>query len=469
MKYKRTKIICTIGPSTESFSSIKKLHEAGMNVARLNMSHSDHKNAKKIIDRIKKLNQSVENPVGILLDTQGPEIRTGDTSQVVNLEPGQLVSFTIRDEVDVETTSIRVHYDELIQSVNVGTLISLDNGLLNFKVLKKSKNELECKVLDGGKLGSKRHVNLPGIRINLPSVTEKDKRDIAFGLKEDVDFIALSFVRNASDIDDLKEVLRNKAKKVKIISKIEDREGLSNIEEICQVSDSVMVARGDLGIETDLANLPNIQRKIMSNCARYGVRSIVATHLLESMIDNPTPTRAEVTDVANAIYEGADAVMLSGETTIGKYPIESVKFISRIAKQTEKYRTLGYESQLISKTDWQHLGVAAKDIAESIKADGIIAITRSGQTAEIVANAKPFMIPIFAFSNNKKTIKQLSLTGSVHAYKSSMYSDHEKNLQSIMKILKKELSPTRELKFVVISGILSENSADAIEVRSLKT
>ena len=469
MKFKRTKIICTIGPSTESFSSIKKLHEAGMNVARLNMSHSDHKNAKKVIDRIKKLNQSIETPVGILLDTQGPEIRTGDTSQVVNLEPGQLVSFTIRDEVDVETTSIRVHYDELIQSVNVGTLISLDNGLLNFKVLKKSKNELECKVLDGGKLGSKRHVNLPGIRINLPSVTEKDKRDIAFGLKEDVDFIALSFVRNASDIDDLKDILKNKTKTVKIISKIEDREGLSNIEEICEVSDSVMVARGDLGIETDLANLPNIQRKIMSNCAKYGVRSIVATHLLESMIDNPTPTRAEVTDVANAIYEGADAVMLSGETTIGKYPIESVKFISRIAKQTEKYRTLGYESKLISKTDWQHLGVAAKDIAESIKADGIIAITRSGQTAEIVANAKPFMIPIFAFSNNKKTIKQLSLTGSVHAYKSSMHSDHEKNLQSIMKILKKELSPTRELKFVVISGILSENSADAIEVRSLST
>tara|TARA_B100001027_G_scaffold69177_1_gene47221 strand:- start:52 stop:1461 length:1410 start_codon:yes stop_codon:yes gene_type:complete len=467
MKHKRTKIICTIGPSTLSYSSIKKLYEAGMNVARLNMSHSDHKNAKKIIERIKKLNKSLKVPVGILLDTQGPEIRTGDTSQVVNLEPGQLVSFTIRDELDVETTSIRVHYDELIESVKVGTLISLDNGLLNFKVLKKSKNELECKVLDGGKLGSKRHVNLPGIRINLPSVTEKDKRDIAFGLKEDVDFIALSFVRNASDIDDLKEVLKNKAKKVKIISKIEDREGLSNIEEICAVSDSVMVARGDLGIETDLANLPNIQRKIMSNCAKYGVRSIVATHLLESMIENPTPTRAEVTDVANAIYEGADAVMLSGETTIGKYPIESVKFISRIAKQTEKYRTLGYEKQLISKTDWQHLGVAAKDIAESIKADGIIAITRSGQTAEIVSNAKPFMIPIFAFSNNKKTIKQLSLTGSVHAYKSSMYTDHEKNLQSIMKILKKELSPTRDLKFVVISGIHSENSADAIEVRSL--
>ncbi len=465
---KRTKIICTIGPATESYASLKKLYKAGMNVARLNMSHSDHKNAKKIIDRIRKLNKQVKNPVGILLDTQGPEIRTGDTSEVVNLEPGQLVSFTVRDEIDVETTSIRVHYDELIQSVSVGTLISLDNGLLNFKVLKKTKNQLECKVLDGGKLGSKRHVNLPGIRINLPSITEKDKRDIAFGLKENVDFIALSFVRDASDIEDLKKILKTKIKKIKIISKIEDREGLSNIDDICKVSDAVMVARGDLGIETDLANLPNVQRKIMSSCAKYGVNSIVATHLLESMIENPTPTRAEVTDVANAIYEGADAVMLSGETTIGKYPTEAVNFISRIATQTEKYRTLGYEEKLISETDWQYLGIAAKNIAESIGADGIIAITRSGQTAEIVSNAKPFMKPIFAFSNDKKTINQLSLSGSVHAYYSPMYASHEKNISSVMSILKKELNPKSDLKFVVISGILSEKSADAIEIRALK-
>ena len=465
---KRTKIICTIGPATESYSSIRELYKAGMNVARLNMSHSDHRKAKKVIGWIKKLNERVKNPVGILLDTQGPEIRTGDTSEIVDLEPGQLVSFTIRDEVDVETTSIRVHYDELIQSVDEGTLISLDNGLLNFKVLNKSKNQLECQVLDGGKLGSKRHVNLPGIRINLPSVTEKDKKDIAFGLKEDVDFIALSFVRDASDISDLKKVIKNRSKKVKIISKIEDREGLSNIEEICEASDGVMVARGDLGIETDLSNLPNIQRKIMSNCARYGVRSIVATHLLESMIENPTPTRAEVTDVANAIYEGADAVMLSGETTIGKYPIESVDFIHRIAKQTEKYRTLGYEDKLVIDTDWQHLGVAAKNIAESINADGIIAITRSGQTAEIVSNAKPFLIPIYAFSNNKKTIKHLSLAGSVNAFYSPTYSNHEKNINSVMRILSEELAPRRNLKFVVISGILSEHSADAIEIRNLE-
>lgn len=439
-----------------------------MNVARLNMSHSDHKSAKKIIDRIKKLNKSISTPVGILMDTQGPEIRTGDTDNIVDIKTGEIVTFTVRDDSDVESTSIRVHYDELIDSVNVGTLISLDNGLMNFKVLNKTENQLECKVLDGGKLGSKRHVNLPGIRINLPSVTEKDKKDIAFGLKEDVDFIALSFVRDASDIDDLEKILKKKRNKIKIISKIEDQEGLSNIEEISKASDGVMVARGDLGIETDLSDLPNIQRKIMSTCARNGKRSIVATHLLESMIENPTPTRAEVTDVANAIYEGSDSVMLSGETTIGKYPVECVEFISRIANQTEKYKTLGYEKKLTVNTDWQHLGVAAKTIAESIEADGIIAITRSGITAEIVSNAKPFTTPVFAFSNSRKTLRHLSIAGSINGFYSPMHLDHEKNISYILGLLKKELKPKQRMKFVVISGVLSEKSADAIEIRYLE-
>lgn len=468
MTFKRTKIICTIGPSTQSFSVLKQMQKEGMNVVRLNMSHSDHKSAKKIIDKIKRLNKQIKNPIGILMDTQGPEIRTGDTNNVIDLTTGEVVTFTIRDESDVESTSIRVHYDELINSVSVGTLISLDNGLLNFEVLKKTENQLQCKVLDGGKLGSKRHVNLPGIRINLPSITEKDKLDIAFGLKEDVDFIALSFVRNASDVEGLKSFLKSKSKKIKIISKIEDQEGLSNIDEITQCSDGVMVARGDLGIETDLSDLPNIQRKIMSKCAKYGKRSIVATHLLESMINNPTPTRAEVTDVANAIYEGADAVMLSGETTIGSYPVECVRFIKRIAYKTEKYRTLGYEDKLIASTDWQHLGIAAKTIAQSIEADGIIAITRSGSTAEIVSNAKPYRMPVFAFSNNKKTLKHLSLAGSVNAYYTSLPKDHEKNISGILSFLKKELNPDKRMKFVVISGILSESSADAIEIRNLE-
>ena len=467
MNFKRTKVICTIGPATQSYSSLKKLKEAGMDVIRINMSHSDHKFAKKVIERTKKLNETLSSPVGILLDTQGPEIRTGETSQIIDLKPGEKVAITVRDETDVELSSIHVNYEDLISKVSVGDLISVDNGLMNFEVLQKEEALLYCKVLHGGRLGSKRHVNIPGVRIDLPSITKKDKEDILFGMKQDVDFIALSFVRSASDVEDLKDFLKSRLKKVKIISKIEDKEGLANLDLITRVSDGVMVARGDLGIETDLANLPNIQRKIMHRCAKWGRRSIVATHLLESMIDNPIPTRAEVTDVANAIYEGADAVMLSGETSIGNYPVECVEFISRIAKQTEKYNTLGYEKDLHLESDWHHLGVAAKNIAERIDADGIIAITRSGLTAQIVCNAKPSSMPVFSFTNNRKTLRQMSLSGSLINYYSAISTDHEKTVKRVLKILKNKLKPEKEMKFVLISGVMSENSADAIEIRSI--
>ena len=467
MNLKRTKVICTLGPATQSYSSLKKLKEAGMDVIRINMSHSDHKFAKKVIERTTKLNETLSSPIGILMDTQGPEIRTGDTSQIIDLKPGEKVAITVRDETDVESTSIHVNYEDLINKVKVGNLISVDNGLMNFEVLKKEEALLHCKVLHGGRLGSKRHVNIPGVRIDLPSLTEKDKQDILFGMRQDVDFIALSFVRSASDVEDLKGFLKSSLNKVKIISKIEDKEGLKNIDLITRVSDGVMVARGDLGIETDLANLPNIQRKIMHRCAKWGRRSIVATHLLESMINNPIPTRAEVTDVANAIYEGADAVMLSGETSIGNYPVECVEFISRIAEQTEKYNTLGYEKDLNLESDWHHLGVAAKNIAEQIEADGIIAITRSGLTAQIVSNAKPSSMPVFAFTNNRKTLRQMSLSGSLINYYSPISADHEKTVKQVLKILKNELNPQKEMKFVLISGVMSENSADAIEIRSI--
>ena len=245
------------------------------------------------------------------------------------------------------------------------------------------------------------------------------------------------------------------------------RQGLDNIDEICKSSWGVMVARGDLGIETSLTDLPNIQRRIMYACGKWGKRSIVATHLLESMIEKPTPTRAEVTDVANTIYEGADAIMLSGETSVGKYPVECIKFLKSIADRSEKFRTLGYEQKLELNGDWEYLAKTARDLAESIEADGIIVITRSGYSANLVSNAKPFMKPVYAFSNNKKTVSQLSLAGSVQAFLSPMYSDHERNINSIMKILRKVLSPSRDLKFVVISGLLSEFSADAIEIRPL--
>jgi pyruvate kinase len=317
--------------------------------------------------------------------------------------------------------------------------------------------------LDGGKLGSKRHVNLPGVRVNLPSITSKDFDDINFGMINNVDFIALSFVRDTEDLEKLQKILDSKKSKAKIIAKIENQEGLDNIHQISQASWGVMVARGDLGIETSLTDLPNIQRRIMHACAKWGRRSIVATHLLESMIENPTPTRAEVTDIANAIYEGADAIMLSGETSIGKYPYECVKFLKSIAKKTEKFKTLEYEKSYAPDSDWQHIGLAAKDLAESINADGIIAITRTGKTAQYISNSKPNGIPIFTFTANKKTLNQLTLVGSTKSFYLTNLSNHEKTLENVCKILKNYYARDN-LKFIMVSSIFSEEHSEAIQI-----
>ena len=467
MTFSRTKIICTIGPATKDLKTLKTLYNNGMNVARINMSHADHRSAKSIIDRIHKINADPKSrfgPIGILLDTQGPEIRTGDTNITQDLKVGDEVTLTVRDQVDVETSSIKINYKDLIESVNPGSRISVDNGLINFKVLKKESETLLCKVLDGGKLGSKRHVNLPGVRINLPSITSKDMDDINFGIKNKVDFIALSFVRDKEDLQKLQQILNKKKSYAKIIAKIENQDGLDNINDICKFSWGVMVARGDLGIETSLTDLPNIQRKIMHACAKWGRRSIVATHLLESMISNPTPTRAEVSDIANAIYEGADAIMLSGETSIGKYPKECVQFLKSIAIKTEKFPTLGYEKNLISTSDWEHIGVAAKNLAEATNADGIIAITRTGNTATYVANAKPNGIPIYTFTNNKDTYKKLSLVGSSYSYMIGSIRDHDKTLNKVIKILKNKYDKKTKLKFILASGIFSEEHSEAIQI-----
>ena len=467
MTFSRTKIICTIGPATKDLKTLKTLYNNGMNVARINMSHADHRSAKSIIDRIHKINADPKSrfgPIGILLDTQGPEIRTGDTNITQDLKVGDEVTLTVRDQVDVETSSIKINYKDLIESVIPGSRISVDNGLINFKVLKKESETLLCKVLDGGKLGSKRHVNLPGVRINLPSITSKDMDDINFGIKNKVDFIALSFVRDKEDLQKLQQILNKKKSYAKIIAKIENQDGLDNINDICKFSWGVMVARGDLGIETSLTDLPNIQRKIMHACAKWGRRSIVATHLLESMISNPTPTRAEVSDIANAIYEGADAIMLSGETSIGKYPKECVQFLKSIAIKTEKFPTLGYEKNLISTSDWEHIGVAAKNLAEATNADGIIAITRTGNTATYVANAKPNGIPIYTFTNNKDTYKKLSLVGSSYSYMIGSIRDHDKTLNKVIKILKNKYDKKTKLKFILASGIFSEEHSEAIQI-----
>ena len=467
MEHTRTKVICTIGPATKDLVTLKKLYNNGMNVVRINMSHATHKSAKSVIENIKKINNDPKSkfgPIGILLDTQGPEIRTGDTEQTLDLKVGDEVTLTVRDQVDVETSSIKINYKGLIKSVNPGSKITVDNGLINFEVLSKEEETLLCRVLDGGKLGSKRHVNLPGVRVNMPSITSQDLVDIDFGIKNKVDFIALSFVRDKEDLDKLQKILNKAKSKAKIIAKIENQEGLDNIDEICQSSWGVMVARGDLGIETSLTDLPNIQRRIMHACGKWGKRSIVATHLLESMIENPTPTRAEASDVANAIYEGADAVMLSGETSVGKYPTECVDFLKSIAAKTEKFNTLDYEKNLISSSDWQHIGITAKHLAEQTNADGIIAITRTGETANLVSNAKPKGFPIYTFTNNKSTYTQLSLIGSSKPYLIGRLNNHDKALEKVISILKKEHDTSESLKFILVSGIFSESHSEAIQI-----
>ena len=467
MNFTRSKIICTVGPATDSIRSLRQLHKCGMNVVRINMSHATHTSALKVITKINKINESSDSmlpKIGILLDTQGPEIRTGDTSIPIELKVGDEIKLTIRDEIDVETSSIKVNYKDLVHSVDVGSRISVDNGLINFKVLSKDSETLFCKVLHGGKLGSKRHVNLPGVRVNLPSITAKDIQDINFGIKHNVDFIAASFVRNKEDLKILDEILKDKKSSAKIIAKIENQDGLDNIDEICQSAWGVMVARGDLGIETSLTDLPNIQRDIMFACAKWGKRSIVATHLLESMIKNPTPTRAEVTDIANAIYEGADAIMLSGETSIGKYPQECVEFLKSISFKTEKFKTLGYEKNLNKNSDWEYIGVAAKDLAESINADGIVAVTRTGKTANYISNAKPNGIPIFTFTNNKSTLKQLSLVGSTLPFYVSRLNDHDKTMKNVEKVIQKYYGHKQNMKFIMVSGIFSEEHSEAIQI-----
>lgn len=465
----KTKIIATIGPSTNKYNDLRDLHSAGMNVARINMSHASHADAISIVESIQKLNKiqsDLFGPIGILLDTQGPEIRTGINHSDIDLQTGDVVNLTIRDDVDVETSSIKINYKGLIRSVDKGSKISIDNGLLNFQVLAKDKENLKCKVLDGGTLGSKRHVNLPGVRVDLPSITKKDRKDISFAIKHNVSFIALSFVRSANDIVTLRSILKRKKSQIKIIAKIENQEGLDNIHEITQAADMVMVARGDLGIETDLADLPNIQRRIMYASAKWGRRSIVATHLLESMINNPTPTRAEVTDVANAIYEGSDAVMLSGETSIGKYPIQCIKMIKKIASKTEHFRTLGYEKFLQDNSDWQNIAKGARDLASRVNADAIVIITRSGQTANVVSNTKPFRMPIFAFTNNKDTFHQLSLVGGMQPRFIKSITNQSRTISRIKSILNSEKKTKKSLKFVLIAGIYSASHTDSIQIIS---
>ena len=463
---RQTKIICTIGPATDSIDMLEKLANAGMNVARLNMSHGDHESHANIIQSIHKLNKKLNHPIAIMLDTQGPEIRTGDMVNDLHLEEGDTISIVARGAEDVESSSIHINYDDLINDVDVGDTITVDNGLINLEVLNKQERVLQVKVIDGGLLKSKRHVNLPGIRVNLPAITDKDRRDIAFGMEQGVDFIALSFVRQADDIHELRELLGDKAEQIKVIAKLEDQEAITNMVDIIAVADGIMVARGDLGVEVPLEVLPRIQRRIIRTCAQMGTRVIVATHMLESMIENPIPTRAEVTDVANAVYEEADAIMLSGETTVGKYPVKCVEILDRIARSTESSRGLRFTVNLALEDDKQQIAKAAVDLATSISAKAIIVPTRRGRMANRITNCHPESI-ICAFTNNSSTRRQLVINRNVLSYQIEIGDDSEQTLAAAAAIMVKrdEFSPDDQV--VVISDALAGSGFEALQIRKI--
>ncbi|MDP7463137.1 MAG: pyruvate kinase, partial [SAR324 cluster bacterium] len=387
-----TKIICTIGPACNSPEMLAQLVDAGMNIARLNFSHGTHESHGRIIKHIRELNARRRFPTALLLDTQGPEIRTGELE--LELAAGDQVRVTTPPDEEREG-ELFVNYPHLAEQVEVGGSIIVDSGLVKLRVLRKKDSALQCKVLDPGILGARRHVNLPGIAVKLPSITGRDRKDIRFGLEQGVDGIAISFVRSAAAIRDVRELLGERGERIKLIAKIENQEGVDRLEEIVAESDGIMVARGDLGIEVDMEEVPQIQRRIAYLCATHGKRLIVATQLLESMIENPVPTRAEVTDIANAVYEQADAVMLSGETSTGKHPLRCVETLVRVARRTEAFPGVRYTEKQQKTSNRQHLAQAAATIATDLQMRGIVSITRYGRGAMYLSNWRPRSIGIY--------------------------------------------------------------------------
>ena len=463
---RRTKIICTIGPASNDYDTLLAMYEAGMDVVRLNMSHASHDDAAKTIGWVKTLNRKIKYPIPLLLDTQGPEIRTGVLSHPLTLTGGQKVLLVKERQslTPTEPEQIEVAYDGLSAAVADGDIVRFDNGLINLRVLSRDDDGILCCVDDGGELGSRKHVNLPGVHVDLPTITQKDRDDIAFGLENDVDFVAQSFVRSSQDVDAMREILGSKPL-VKIVAKIENQEGVANADAIARQADGIMVARGDLGIETDIARLPNLQRHLVRTAIQAGRRCIVATHLLESMVEHPIPTRAEVTDVANAIHEGVDSVMLSAETSVGRHPVRAVEQLAEIAVVSEALPDLGFADSLDNNTDKQHLARSAVELAERVNAAGIVVITRRGLTADLVTNCAPANVPIFAFSNESQTRRRLMLNRGVFSHRTAFSSNPEKTIQTALNVLQVREGLDEHDSVVVISDVLAQGPVESIQLR----
>ena len=424
---KKTKIVCTIGPASESESILKELFLNGLNVCRLNFSHGTHEEHKARIDTIKKVREQLKMPIGIMLDTKGPEIRLGDFEEgTIDIEEGNVFTLTTRDILG-DKSIVSISYKGLPNDVEKGSRILIDDGLVEFEVIEITDDtEIKCIALNNGTLKNHKGINVPNTKINLPAVTEKDIEDILFGIKNGIDFIAASFVRKSADILEIRKVLEeNNGEHVEIIAKIENREGVDNIDEILAASDGIMVARGDLGVEILAEEIPLVQKELIKKSNIAGKPVITATQMLDSMMRNPRPTRAEVTDIANAILDGSSAIMLSGETAAGKYPIESVKTMYNIAIRTEE--ALDYGAILISKskvselTTTNAIGKATCTTAMDLGAAAIITATSSGYTSKAISKFRP-KAPIIAATTTDFVMRRLSLVWGVYPVLSP-YSD----------------------------------------------
>lgn len=469
---KKTKIVCTIGPSSDSYEVLKALVNEGMNVARLNFSHGTHPEHKKRIDTIKKLRDDIDEPIAIMLDTKGPEIRIKTFKDgMIRIEQGQ--DFTITSEdIEGDETKVSVTYKDIAKDLKANDRVLIDDGLVEFTVISVDEKNVYMKAVNSGELSDRKGVNLPSVKVNLPILTEKDIEDLIFGIENDVDFIAASFIRSAKDVLEIRKILEsNGGDDIKIISKIENLEGVQNIDEIIDASDGIMVARGDMGVELDEEDIPLVQKDIIRKCNLKGKFVITATQMLDSMIRNPRPTRAEVTDVANAILDGSSAIMLSGETAAGSYPVKSCEMMRKIAVKIED--SLDYKIIVDSTNDEHEINItnsiakATREAALDLDAKVIIAATTSGLTARNISKFKP-KSPIIAATTNEKVRRQLAIEWGVYPIRATLASSIDDLFYESINILK-NIKFVKEGELVILTAGMPLGKAGSTNIMMVKT
>lgn len=453
--YRHTKIIATIGPATESDEMLGHLITSGVDVIRLNMAHGSGEWASSLIKRVRKVSQELDRHVAVMMDVKGPEIRTGVVETPIELKVGDAFEF-YTDKPTPNSLGVAVNYPGLPGDVSLGATILVDSGLIRLKVLDLDATHVRCQVLTPGKLGSRRHVNLPGMMVNLPSLTEKDERDVRAGVEAGLDFVALSFVRRSEDIVLLRDFLTSLGSRAKIIAKIEDQSGVRNMHAIIKATDAVMVARGDLGIEIDYHTLPLVQTQIVDLCLMEGKPVIIATHLLESMINSPMPTRAEISDISTAVRERADAVMLSGETTTGLYPLQCVDVMKNIVRSIEPTEKRPSNETLELGQPKTKMLRAATVLARELGDSGIVVFTRSGFLAYTLAALRAVGVPIYAFTDDEETFRHLLLPWGVEPFLMPFSDDPEETVKNALAYLKRQHWCEDGTWLVVITNVLAQ-------------